>query len=69
MSDDTLIRVTDSEATEWAQGLSDAEKVELKRRALERRAVELLQPEAKEPAWGNMDDATYLRVRREKYGY
>jgi hypothetical protein len=69
MSNDDLIKVTDAEAVEWAEGLSDADKVELKRRALERRAVELLQPEAKEPAWGSMDDATYLRVRREKYGY
>ena len=69
MSDDNLIKVTDAEATEWAAGLSDSDKVELKRRALERRAVELLQPAEKEPNWGSMDDATYLRVRREKYGY
>jgi hypothetical protein len=69
MSNDDLIRVTDAEATEWAEGLSDADKVELKRRALERRAVELLQPGEKEPNWAAMDDATYLRVRREKYGY
>ena len=69
MSNDNLIKVTDAEAVEWAEGLSDAEKVELKRRALERRAVELLQPAEKEPNWGSMDDQTWLRVRREKYGY
>ena len=69
MSNDNLIKVTDAEAVEWAEGLSDADKVELKRRALERRAVELLQPAEKEPNWAAMDDQTYLRVRREKYGY
>jgi hypothetical protein len=68
-NENDLIKVTDNEATEWANGLSDGEKVELKRRALERRAVELLQPAEKEPNWGAMDDPTYLRVRREKYGY
>jgi hypothetical protein len=70
MSDENdLIKVTDAEAVEWAEGLSDADRVELKRRALERRAVELLQPQEKEPNWGAMDDATFLKVRREKYGY
>jgi hypothetical protein len=39
------IKVTDSETREWMSRLSDEEKLELKRRALERRAVELLQPQ------------------------
>jgi hypothetical protein len=42
MSDD--IKVSDSEAREWMAALSDSEKLELKRRALEKRAIELLQP-------------------------
>jgi hypothetical protein len=43
MSDD--IKVTDTETRQWMAQLSDEEKLELKRRALERRAVELLQPQ------------------------
>jgi hypothetical protein len=68
-NENDLIKVTDAEAVEWVEGLSDAEKVELKRRALERRAVELLQPEEKEPNWAAMDEQTFLKVRRVKYGY
>jgi hypothetical protein len=39
------IKVTDAETREWMSRLSEDEKLELKRRAMERRAVELLQPQ------------------------
>jgi hypothetical protein len=39
------IKVTDLETREWMSRLSEEEKLELKRRAMERRAVELLQPQ------------------------
>ena len=39
------IKVTDIETREWMAQLSEADKLELKRRAMERRAVELLQPQ------------------------
>jgi hypothetical protein len=42
MSED--FKVTDIETREWMGQLSDADKQELRRRALERRAVDLLQP-------------------------
>jgi hypothetical protein len=32
-------------------------------------AIDLAQPEEKEPNWAAMDDQTFLRTRREKYGY
>jgi hypothetical protein len=63
------IKVSDSEALEWANQLSDQDKVELKRQALLKRAIDLAQPNEGEPNWGAMDDQTFLRVRREKYGY
>jgi hypothetical protein len=42
MSED--FKVTDSETRDWMSRLDENSKIELKRRALERRAVELLQP-------------------------
>jgi len=63
------VKVSDQEALEWANNLTDNEKIELRRRALEKRAVELLQPEEKEPNWAAMDEQTFLKTRREKYGY
>jgi hypothetical protein len=68
MSNDE-IKVTDAEAKEWASNLSEQDKVELKRQALLKRAIDLAQPEEKEPNWAAMDDQTFLRTRREKYGY
>ena len=67
MSED--IKVTDSEAREWANNLSENDKVELKRQALFKRAIDLAQPDEGEPNWGAMDDQTFLKTRREKYGY
>jgi hypothetical protein len=66
---DEIIKVEDSEVLEWIGKLDEASRVELKRRALERRAVEMLQPAEKEPNWSAMDEQTFLRTRREKYGY
>jgi hypothetical protein len=62
MSNDE-VKVTDAETREWMAALSDAEKVELKRRALERRAVELLQPET-QPNLGRMTDAEFAAYKR-----
>jgi hypothetical protein len=67
VSDD--IKVSDDEARKWASELSDQDKVELKRQALLKRAIDLAQPDEAEPNWASMDDQTFLRVRREKYGY
>jgi hypothetical protein len=61
MSDD--IKVTDAETREWMASLSEADKLELKRRAMERRAVELLQPQPA-PDFNSMTDqqlADYCR--------
>jgi hypothetical protein len=62
------IKVTDDEAREWASKLSDQDKVELKRQALLKRAIDLAQPE-EEPNWAGMDEQTFLHTSREKYGY
>jgi hypothetical protein len=59
MNKEDLIKVTDDEAAEWIGGLSNAEKVELKRRALERRAVELLQPAPEAPDFASMSDQEF----------
>jgi hypothetical protein len=67
MSDD--FKVSDAEARAWADALSPEHKEELKRQALLKRAIDLAQPDEQEPNWAAMDDATFLRVRREKYGY
>jgi hypothetical protein len=61
MSDD--IKVTDAETREWMAQLSDADKQELKRRALERRAVELLQPNPEPPNFGGMSDQEFARYK------
>ena len=63
MSQSDEIKVTDAETMEWMSQLSDAEKQELKRRALERRAVDLLQPK-REPDLGAMTDAEFAAYRR-----
>ena len=55
------VKVTDAETREWMAQLSDADKQELKRRALERRAVELLQPEPAAPRFGAMSDEEFAR--------
>jgi hypothetical protein len=69
MSESQEIKVTDEEARAWADALSPEHKEELKRQALLKRAIDLAQPDEKEPNWSAMDDQTFLRVRREKYGY
>jgi hypothetical protein len=57
------IKVTDQEAMEWANALSDQDKAELKRQALLKRALELAQPE-KEPDVANMSDQEFTRYKR-----
>jgi hypothetical protein len=59
MSED--IKVTDTETREWMAQLSDSDKQELKRRALERRAVELLQPKPVAPNFAGMSDEEFSR--------
>jgi hypothetical protein len=66
---DEIIKVSDEETLEWIGNLDEQSRVELKRRALERRAVEMLQPTEKEPNWGAMDQQTFLKTLREKYGF
>jgi hypothetical protein len=66
MSDerDEIIKVTDAETLEWIGNLDEASRVELKRRALEKRAVELLQPPAAPPDVSRMDDQEFARYKR-----
>jgi len=61
MSD--VLKITDQEVTEWVNNLSDADKEELKRRALEKRGVERLQPE-KEPNLGAMTQGEFEAYKR-----
>jgi hypothetical protein len=63
------IKVTDSEAIEWASQLSDQDKTELKRQALLKRAIDLAQPEDKEPAWSRLGDSDFLKERLRRYGF
>jgi hypothetical protein len=63
MSEDFKVEVSDSETWEWISKLSDADKQELKRRALEQNAVMLLQPKA-EPNLGAMEQAEFERYKR-----
>jgi hypothetical protein len=62
MSDD--FKVTDEQALEWMSQLSAADQQELKRRALEKRAVDLLQPDKGPPNLGAMSDAEFAAYRR-----
>jgi hypothetical protein len=59
----TDIKVTDAEAREWADNLSDADKAELKRQALLRRAIDLAQPK-QEPNLAGMSDAEFSAYKR-----
>ena len=61
MSDD--IKVSDVETRQWMESLSEADKQELKRRALERRAVELLQPEPAAPNFAGMSDQEFAAYK------
>ena len=67
------IKVQDSEVRQWMDALSEDEKLELKRRAMERRAVELLQPQSA-PDFNAMSDqgiADYIRkeeLKRQRGG-
>ena len=61
MSDE--IKVTDAEALEWANNLLDADKAELKRQALLKRAIDLAQP-TKEADVARMDDQEFARYKR-----
>jgi hypothetical protein len=61
MSDD--IKVTDQEALEWANNLSDQDKDELKRQALLKRAIDLAQPE-KAPDFASMSDGELEAYKR-----
>jgi hypothetical protein len=69
----SVTKVTDTETREWMAALSDDEKLELKRRAMERRAVELLQPQAA-PDFNGMTEqqiAEYCRkeeLKRQRGG-
>ena len=63
MSESNEIKVTDAEALEWASQLSDADKAELKRQALLKRAIDLAQPN-KEPDVANMSDADFNAYKR-----
>jgi hypothetical protein len=63
MNMDDLIKVSDAETLEWINNLDDNSKIELKRRALERRAVELLQPEPEAPKFGAMSDQELERYK------
>jgi hypothetical protein len=56
---DSEIKVTDAETLEWMRQLSDSEKIELKRRALEQNAVRLLQPKAAPPDFARMTDSEF----------
>jgi hypothetical protein len=67
MSDE--IKVTDSETREWMAQLSENDKLELKRRALEKRAVDLLQPETAPPNLGGMSDAELREYTRKTFGF
>jgi hypothetical protein len=66
--DNIRVQVTDEEAREWMGNLNDADKAELKRRALERRAIELLQPQS-EPEWSRLDDGDFLKERMRRHGF
>jgi hypothetical protein len=62
------IKVTDQEAMEWAGALSDADKAELRRQALLKRAVDLMQPDlAPDPA--NMTDQQFEEFKRKNGFY
>jgi hypothetical protein len=63
------IKVTDTETREWMAQLSENDKLELKRRALERRAVELLQPKADMPNLGGMSDSELREYTRKTFGF
>jgi hypothetical protein len=63
MSED--FKVTDIETREWMAQLSDADKQELKRRALEKRAVDLLQPKPESPNFGGMSEEEFRRYCRQ----
>jgi hypothetical protein len=55
--------VTDQEAAEWMNNLSNEDKQELRRQALLKRATDLSQPKA-EPNLGNLSDAQFAAYKR-----
>jgi hypothetical protein len=57
------IKVSDSEALEWANQLNADDKAELRRQALLKRALELAQPEPA-PDVSTMSDAEFTRYKR-----
>jgi hypothetical protein len=58
---DEIIKVEDSEVLEWIGNLDEQSRVELKRRALERRAVEMLQPAPQAPDFASMSDQEFAQ--------
>jgi hypothetical protein len=66
MTDD--VKVTDQEAREWAANLSDADKDELKRQALLKRAIDLAQPD-QAPDVSNMSDGELENFKRKNGFY
>jgi 16S rRNA U1498 N3-methylase RsmE len=68
MSNSDEIKVTDQEAREWAANLSDADKQELKRQALLKRAIELTEP-PKQVDWGSLSEGEFqAELRKLKVG-
>jgi hypothetical protein len=57
------IKVTDQEALDWANQLSDEDKAELRRQALLKRAIDLAQPDAA-PDVASMSDQDFIRYKR-----
>jgi hypothetical protein len=58
---DEIIKVSDEETLEWIGNLDEQSRVELKRRALERRAVEMLQPAPEAPDFASMSDQEFAQ--------
>ena len=60
--------ITPEEVTEWENALSADDKIQLRRLQLQQASISKAAPD-KEPDWGRLDDAEFLKERMRRYGF
>jgi hypothetical protein len=60
--------ITAEELANWKQSLTPEDRAELRRRQLERAAIDSAKTD-EEPNWGAMSEQEWLRERMRRYGY
>jgi hypothetical protein len=60
--------ITPDEVTAWENALSNDDKIQLRRLQLQQASISRAKPD-KEPDWGRLDDAEFLKERMKRYGF